>query len=388
MPVSEFPIERRIRDALKKREEQHALRHLQPLTNLIDFCSNDYLGFARSARHTAGATTVSGLHQATGSTGSRLLSGNSQQYENLEQKIAGFHSAECGLLFNSGYDANIGLFSALGSREDIVLYDSLIHASVRDGIRLSHASAYSFRHNDTVHLEERLNNLKSTGQVFVAVESIYSMDGDRAPLEAITALCRRHGACLIVDEAHATGVAGSQGEGLVTALHLQEHVFARVHTFGKALGCHGAVVLGSDTLRTFLINFSRSFIYTTALPPLSLLAIESGYERLQQSEGLTEALAQKTELFGKLMQDYQQVYTLHQTPIQTVIIPGNESVKRAAAVLQQAGLDVRPILSPTVPAGKERLRICIHLFNTDQEIELLARSLRSVLDNINLRGSY
>ena len=197
--------------------------------------------------------------------------------------LADFHKAESGLIFNSGYDANLGLFSCIAKKEDTLICDELIHASIIDGCRLSYANRFRFAHNDVEDLEDKLR--RSKGNIFVAVESVYSMDGDMAPLKEIAAVCKKYNASLIVDEAHATGLFGDQGRGLVSQHGLEQEVFARVHTFGKALGCHGAVILGSETLRNYLVNFARSFIFTTALPVHSLIAVKCAYEMLM-AEGL------------------------------------------------------------------------------------------------------
>ena len=270
-----------LKQALQKRIDNNALRTLIVNDKLTDFCSNDYLGFARSQqlKKSIDKFKLKSKNKLNGSGGSRLLSGNTAFAEELEKEIAKFHKAQAGLIYNSGYDANIGLLSCIAAEGDTIIYDELAHASIHDGIKLSKASAYMFRHNDLEHLQQRLQI--ASGTVYVVVESVYSMDGDICLLKEITALCKKYNANLIVDEAHTTGVIGKNGEGLVCNLKLEKKVFARVHTFGKALGCHGAVVLGSKTLREYLINFSRSFIYTTALPPHSLVAIKQAYQLLK-----------------------------------------------------------------------------------------------------------
>ncbi|MES2592690.1 MAG: 8-amino-7-oxononanoate synthase [Bacteroidota bacterium] len=354
--------------SLHKREAQSALRKLVVNDQLIDFCSNDYLGFA-SNKELLDLTDAeisnlkSQFSTLTGSTGSRLLAGNSAYVEQLEKKIAAFHNAEAGLIYNSGYDANVGLFSAIGQKGDTIIYDELIHASVHDGIKLSSATAFMFRHNDTGHLEERLKIAQ--GIVYVAVESIYSMDGDAALLKEIASLCEKYNANLIVDEAHATGVTANNGKGLVQQLNMESAVFARVHTFGKALGCHGAIILGSNLLRNFLINFSRSFIYTTALPVKSLASVNQAYELLERSSGHIQLLHQHIAYFKDNLSDRAKAQLIQSnSAIQCIIISGNDKVKNVARILQQNGYDVRAILNPTVPKGKERLRICIHTYNT------------------------
>lgn len=374
-----FPADNFLSNSLKKRLDQNALRKLVINDQLIDFCSNDYLGFASSEKlFQEIETELSTLHSShstlTGSTGSRLLAGNSAYVEELEKKIATFHNSDAGLIYNSGYDANLGLFSALGQKGDTIIYDELIHASVHDGIKLSSVSAYMFRHNDLSHLEERLKI--PGGIVYVVVESIYSMDGDTAPLEEIADLCKKYNANLIVDEAHATGVTANNGKGLVQQLGLEQNVFARVHTFGKALGCHGAIVLGSDLLRNFLINFSRSFIYTTALPVKSLIAVNQAYQLLQKSDDLIQQLHEHIKYFkDHLSENVKAQLIQSDSAIQCIVVSGNDKVKNLATLLQLCGYDVRPILSPTVPKGKERLRICIHTLNSNSQIEGLCNSI-------------
>ena len=356
-----------IKAKLQERLESGSLRRLQVNDNLIDFCSNDYLGYAQVIE----TESLSKL-LPTGSTGSRLLNGNSMLAESLESQLADFHGAEAGLIYNSGYDANVGLFSCIPQRCDTVIYDELIHASIRDGIRLSFANNFSFFHNDLIHLENRLK--VATGNVYVAVESVYSMDGDFASLKDIADLCDFYKASLIVDEAHATGIFGEKGSGRVQELNLEKRVFARVHTFGKALGCHGAIILGSALLRDYLINFSRSFIYTTALPPSSLNQIKIAYERLSEDD-LNIKKIKKLILYFRsqsigLKANGLEIIDSH-SPIQCIVIPGNEQVKAVSEKLKQAGLDLRPILSPTVKKNRERLRICLHTFNDQKQVDEL-----------------
>lgn len=353
--------------ALNKRKEQHAFRQLRLPGRMVDFCSNDYLGLARSERVQEEALVISRqFSQVHGSGGSRLLAGNYELVEQAEQVLAKFHQAEAGLIYNSGYDANLGLFSSVLQKGDTVIYDQLIHASIRDGIRLSAAQAFSFIHNNVEDLQKKL--LATDGRVFVAVESVYSMDGDLAPLEEIVAVCEHRGALLIVDEAHATGVVGDKGEGLMQALGLS--CFARVHTFGKAVGCHGAIVLGSNTLRDFLINFSRAFIYTTALPPHAIAVILAAYDVFpdmhQERAHLKSLIAQ----FRKGIPGAES-----STPIQVVMVPGNEPARQLAHNLQQEGLDVRAILHPTVPRGQERLRVILHSFNSVEDVARLITTI-------------
>jgi 8-amino-7-oxononanoate synthase len=368
-----------IKHKIAQRVAVGSLRELITSPMPIDFCSNDYLGFATSQelRLAISAESIEHSPLPTGSGGSRLLSGNTAYAEETEKYIARFHNAEAGLIFNSGYDANIGLLSSLGHRGDTFICDELIHASLIDGVRLTHASRYTFKHNDLQQLEDKLKHAK--GIVYVVVESVYSMNGDLAPLLQIATLCKSFGANLIVDEAHAIGVIGILGRGLVQSLHLEELIFARIATFGKAIGCHGAIVLGSKALRQYLINFARSFIYTTAAPIHSLIAVNCAYRLLEKGVYVSE-LQKRITYFSELA-THLKIKQLFPVPsaIQTITIPGNQNAKNAALKLQSMGFDVRPILSPTVAVGAERLRICLHLYNKEAEIKQLLLQLKELL---------
>ena len=365
-------------DRLQDREQTHSARELICPVGLIDFCSNDYLGLARSQelKNSITEELAQYRHDRIGATGSRLLTGNCRFVEGLESRIALFHHAEHGLIFNSGYDANLGLLSALLGPEDTLVYDEHVHASIHDGLRLGRARTFPFRHNDLDHLERRLE--RATGRVFLAVESVYSMDGDFAPLQELANLCDRFGCRLIVDEAHATGLFGKQGRGRVVACGCEPVAFARVHTFGKALGGHGAVVVGPRALRDYLINFARPLIYSTALPMHSLIAIKCAYDLLPHCEQAVAALFDLVEFFRSQGRTIDQVEFLDSpSAIQGLILPGNQRVRAVARSLQQAGFDVRPIMSPTVKRGRERLRICLHSFNTRDEVTAMLGVLRS-----------
>lgn len=365
-----FNIHTKILNKLSEREQNKSLRSLNTNTNLSDFCSNDYLGFAKTLK-------VEG-RGSYGATGSRLISGNSKEIEELEQKIADFHGAATGLIFNSGYDANVGLFSSIADKGDTLIYDQYIHASIRDGIRLSNARSFSFDHNDLDSLEKKLQ--QATGHILVAVESVYSMDGDLAPLKEIIEVCEKYEAQVVLDEAHATGVVGKKGLGLAKELGVESKLFARIHTFGKAMGCHGAIVLGSKNLRDYLINFSRSFIYTTALSGHSLKAIENAYNKLEEADAIIKQLHQNISLFKSLLSNRLKAKLIpSSSPIQCILVPNNEAVKNVESKLVEEGFNIKAILHPTVEKGKERMRVCIHSFNTEEEIKLCVSSLEKLI---------
>lgn len=380
-----FP--KNLADKLENRRQNKSLRVLPQPKHLIDFSSNDYIGFSKSE------AIFDATHQflldhnikSNGATGSRLISGNHTLYYETEDFIAQFHMSESALLFNSGYDANVGFFSAVPQKGDLILYDELCHASIRDGIQLSNAKSYKFKHNDFEDLERLILKPTTSNQqpttIYIATETVFSMDGDCPNMEELVALSEKHNCYLVVDEAHALGVFGEKGEGLIQHLQLQEKIFARIMTFGKGLGCHGAVVLGSKELKSYLVNFSRSFIYTTGLSPHSVATILMGYYQLEKDKNAVASLRDNIVFFNqvKKMMYLNPLFIRSKSAIQSAIIPGNQNVKSIAASLQKNGFDVKAILSPTVPEGQERLRFCLHNFNSKEEISSLIACFSSLL---------
>lgn len=381
--------------SLDIRKQQNALRTLGCNKDLVDFSSNDYLGFSDLKQIYFIAEKILADYNLlkNGATGSRLLSGNHQLFSPAEDFIANFHAAESALIFNSGYDANIGLFSSVPQRGDLIFYDELVHASIRDGISMSRAKAYKFKHNDIADLYchiERSRNINKDSEIYIVTESVFSMDGDIPNLKALAEFAEKQHCLLVIDEAHATGVFGSNGAGLLQELGIQDQVFARIITFGKAMGCHGAAILGSTTLKEYLVNFARSFIYTTALPPHSVATILASYQYLKNKPGLAEVNPEHMDgisEINKLKQNItffkaeidsnklQSFFIESNSAIQSCIIPGNERVKEAAVLLESEGYYVKPILSPTVSEGKERLRFCLHSFNSRKEISEVLKIL-------------
>jgi 8-amino-7-oxononanoate synthase len=376
---------------IESREQNNSLRKLAFSNHLIDFASNDYIGFAKS--ETIFNETHSYLIDKNviqnGVTGSRLLSGNHIVYQDAENYIAKFHQSESALLFNSGYDANVGFFSAVPQRNDVILFDELAHASIRDGIQLSNAKSYKFQHNDLEDLERIIQNLNSKSQdlttIYIVTESVFSMDGDTPNLEELVTLSNKYNCYLVVDEAHALGVFGdpeiSGGEGLVQMLDLQDEVFARIMTFGKGLGCHGAAILGSQKLIDYLVNFARSFIYTTGLSPHSIATILIAYQHLKNEKVAVQKLRENVIHFNqeKNQLGLNPLFVRSKSAIQSAIIPGNQKVKNSARQIQDKGFDVKAILSPTVPEGQERLRFCLHSYNSKEEISEVLQLLATLL---------
>ena len=360
-----------LQNKLNIRKENNALRVLNPQSQLVDFASNDYLGFSKceSIFNKSHQVLVDKQIIQNGATGSRLLSGNHELFELTENFIANFHQAETALLFNSGYDANVGFFSTVPERNDIILYDELCHASIRDGIQLSLAKSYKFKHNNLENLEELILRFQSeTIEIYIVTESVFSMDGDSPEIESLVNLSEKHNALLVVDEAHALGVIGNKGEGLVQKFQLQGKVFARIMTFGKGLGCHGSAVLGSNQLREFLINFCRSFIYTTALSPHAVGTILVAFQELSLAHDKIKKLRENSQYFDECCSNLNN-YKSNNSSIKSIVISGNNKVKEMANFLQDNGFDVKPILSPTVPVGQERLRFCLHSYNSKNEIK-------------------
>ena len=357
---------------LEKRKKLGNLRALCTTEALIDFASNDYLGLARSALlHDKVLEKLNNSEHKRplfGSTGSRLLTGNFAYTEMLEAKIATFHSFESGLLFNSGYMANVGLIASCLKASDILLFDAHIHASMQAGMRLCQAARFPFRHNDAQHLEERLKRISSKEKCYVLIESVYGTDGSLAPLREIATLCSRYGAKLIVDEAHAVGLFGKEGKGLVFEYKLQEQVFAQITTFGKALGTHGAVVLTKKYVKEYLINFASSFIYTTALPLCNQFAISAAYDLLPLLD------AERAQLFLHI-KSFQNFCT-SKTQIQPIPVKGNAAAYHLQQKLKDAGFDVRALVSPTVRRGCEILRLSLHAFNTQEEMQRVQEVLK------------
>jgi len=370
--------EKYIQNKLDERKQNGGYRSLKQESSLVDFCSNDYLGFARSRTlQDAVELEMRNRPNLNGATGSRLISGNLAYTEDLEREIATLFSADAGLLFNSGYDANLGLLSALPQRGDTIIADELIHASLIDGARLSHANRYTFKHNNLAALESKLKNAK--GLIYVVTESIFSMDGDSPDLVAMCDLCEQYQANLIIDEAHAVGLYKT---GIVSNLGLQHRVFARVITFGKALGCHGAIILGSNLLRAYLINYARSFIYTTAAPFHQLATARCAFSLLQTASLQIDELHHRIKLFRKVIDlNANSNYALisSDSPIQCILLKSNDKAKLTATYLQNLCFDVRAIMSPTVAEGSERIRICLHAYNTPDEVTSLANEINNLL---------
>jgi len=353
------------------RHSENALRKLPNANNLTDYSSNDYLGFSQSEAifNQTHQFLLEHKYSQNGATGSRLISGNHPLYQTTENYISEFHNAEAALIFNSGYDANVGFFSSVPQKGDLILYDELCHASIRDGIKLSNAKAYKFTHNDFEELEALIIR-HSVTNVYIVTESVFSMDGDTPNLEELIVVSKKHSCYLVVDEAHGLGVYGDKGEGLVQMLGLEHEIFARIMTFGKGLGCHGAAILGSNELKQYLVNFARSFIYTTGLSPHAIATILIAFQYLASHHDGLIKLRSNIVHFNqqKMLLGLKPMFVQSKSAIQSAIIPGNDKVKAIAQKFVDSGFNVKAILSPTVPEGQERLRFCLHSYNSKEQI--------------------
>lgn len=415
------PLERRFEELLDRRRNSSTLRTLTlPRPSHVDFSSNDFLSLSKSpALKNAYLSRLEKADFPLGSGGSRLLDGNSSYAEDLEREIAAFHGAASGLLFNSGFDANAGFFACVPQPGDVIVYDELVHASVHDGMRLSRASSrVPFPHNSISGLTEVIKELLDGSQklrqgesnIIIAVEAIYSMDGDLAPLkqivEIVEDLLGKDRGHIVVDEAHSTGVLGSHGRGLVCELGLEDRIFARLHTFGKSLAGNGgefqipvlgvllivnetymclAIILGSLTLRHYLVNYARSLIYTTFLSYPSLALISASYSLLQSGATLVlqEHLQDLTQTLYQALQDLHtkslasrkllQIPTAcPKSPIFSIQL---ENPRNLAQFLQDRNMMVRAVVPPTVPLGTQRIRVCLHAGNSEADIEKLVHTL-------------
>lgn len=359
-------------------ETADRLRKLQPRAG-ADFASNDYLALGGSPRLRDAVAEALARGVPVGSGGSRLLRGNDPEHELLETEAAAFFGAEAALFFSSGYAANGAVFAALPQRGDLVVYDTLIHASALDGMRLGRSAAVAARHNDADAFDDAIARWRvsgGTGRPWIAVESLYSMDGDQAPLAALSSVAARHDAFLIVDEAHATGVFGRDGRGLADALHGNENLIT-LHTCGKALGAEGALLCLPAVLREFLVNRSRGFIFSTAPSPLIASSVRTALRCLADEPERREALWRLVGDAGEALGRCGVASTGSQ--ILPLIVGDDGAAMRIAAAVQAAGYDVRGIRPPTVPPGTARLRLSITLNATSSDVDELAHALEAAL---------
>ncbi len=370
------PIQR----SLKALERRGRLRSLMPSSG-IDFSSNDYLALARSPELRQAFCDAIERGVAAGSGGSRLLRGNDPEHEALETEAARFFGAESALFMAGGFAANTAIFATLPQRGDLVVYDELIHASVHDGMRSGRGQMQPFRHNDPQACDDVIRHWRAqgnTGNIWIAAETLYSMEGDCASLDDLAQVAGGHDAMLILDEAHATGVFGPDGRGLAHHLEGRPNVMT-LHTCGKALGLMGALILGPAVIRDFLVNRARPFIYATAPSPLVAAGVRAALALSAQGAGRRQALAHLIGISQRALTPLLKTAASH-TQIQPVIIGADARAVRIATALQGRGFDVRAVRPPTVPEGTARLRISLTLNVTETDIRDLAGALGDELE--------
>ncbi len=349
----------------------------------IDFSSNDYLGLAQSAELRAAAEAALARGVPLGAGGSRLLRGNHPEHEALEHEAARHFGAEAALFMGGGFTANTALFQTLPERGDLIVHDALIHASVHDGMAASRAGHTAFAHNDAQAADDAIRHWRDAGgrgRPWIAVESLYSMDGDTAPLDDLFDVARRHEAMLVIDEAHATGVLGPGGRGLGAHLEGADNVVS-LHTCGKALGVSGALLTMPAVLRDYMVNRARAFIYATAPSPLTaavvraaLIASSSSATRRERHRAL---VARAGEL---LMREIATAPT--GTHIQPIVVGHDERAVRLARWMRSEGFDIRAVRPPTVPEGTSRLRISLTLNVTESDLERMVLCLSRAMTEV------
>jgi len=360
-------------DSLAARQELRRLGQMEG----VNLCSNDYLGLSTDPRLARAVAAVLETGSPVASTGSRLLSGNSAAWEELESEFARFIGTEAALFFSSGYAANVGLLTAILRPDDTVFSDESNHASLIDGMRLSRARKVIFPHLDLDFLEDALRRCDSAGRKLIVVESLFSMEGDRAPLPELLSLADRFGADLVVDEAHATGVFGPRGRGLAAAVGANARVLATVHPCGKALASAGAFVCGTETLKQFLVNRARTFIYSTALPPYFAAQIAKAVEIVAGADAERHRLLELAGCLRSRLQDAGFNTGTSDSQIVPVLLGETDAAVHYARKLYHHGFAVRPIRPPTVPQGQSRLRVSV---TTRLSEELLDRLVRALID--------
>jgi 8-amino-7-oxononanoate synthase len=366
--------------ALKALAARGRLRALAPRRG-IDFSSNAYLGLGSSPDIAAAISEAIARGVPVGAGGSRLLRGNDPEHEALEDEAARFFGAETALYMGGGFAANTAIFATLPQRGDLIVHDDLIHASAHDGMRMSKATSLSAAHNDVGGFRERIATWRAnggTGRIWIAIESLYSMEGATAPINDFDTLARETDAMLIIDEAHATGIFGPQGRGLAHALEGRPNVVS-LHTCGKALGVMGALVLAPRTLRDFLVNRARPFIYATGPSPLMAAGVRAALRLSAAGPERREMLQERVASFGHELQRLCGIAPSG-TQIQPVIVKSDTRAVGIAAALQEQGFDVRAVRPPTVPEGTARLRVSLTLNASAEDTTSLAISIARELE--------
>jgi len=367
----------RLRRSLKRVDSPQGREIVLNGQRVLNFSSNDYLGLANDARIKHAALEAIQRY-GLGAGASRLICGNMTPHEKLEAELAIFKNTESALVFSSGYMANTGIISALMGRDDIVLSDKLNHASIIDGIILSRAQLQRYPHVDMQALEEILKNRKGYKHKLIVTDTVFSMDGDKAPLKEIVDLARRYEAMVMVDEAHAMGVLGAQGGGRVEELGLQGQVDIQMGTLSKAVGCCGAYMCGTQILREYLINKSREFIYTTAMPPALAQAACVALQIIRQDNQLRRQLKDNADYLHKKLKTMGFDTMNSTTPIIPLLVKDPGRAVAFSQHLLKQGIFVQAIRPPTVPVNTARLRLTVTAAHTRRDLDQLLQALRTI----------
>jgi 7-keto-8-aminopelargonate synthetase and related enzymes len=362
-------------ERLKSESRYRSLR----LPRGIDFTSNDYLGLSTHPALRQAVYDALAAGTAAGSAASRLLRGHHPEHVALEEFAAAFFGAERALYFSTGFLANFALFTTLPHRRDAVVFDELVHASVKEGVHAGHAQRYKVRHNDVEAFDRAIRRARKAGahDVWIAVESVYSMDGDQAPIAELSALATQHEAMLVVDEAHGSGVFGATGRGLSEGLYDERLIV--LHTCGKALGVSGGLLCAPATIIEYMVNAARPFIYSTAPPPYVAAAVHRALQLVDEEPWRRQRLHDLIRLTHLRLAPWRSDAASSPTQILPVILGAEDTTLRTASALQEAGFDVRAIRPPTVPPGTSRLRISLGVDRTEDEINQLAEALGTLM---------
>ncbi|MDP4236424.1 MAG: 8-amino-7-oxononanoate synthase [Bacteroidota bacterium] len=373
------PVEDRLRNELAALEQKQRKRDLR-ISDAIDFTSNDYLGLTQSPVIKARVIRDLQSGMLLGSGGSRLLRGNHVWHQLAEKEFAEFEDVEAALFFSSGYAANMAVLTAIPTRRDVILYDTMVHASIKEGIHSSLAAKKTFEHNSVASLRAAAESIKDVGNMYVVVESLYSMDGDEAPLEEIAAVCSELKLYLIVDEAHATGLFGKHGRGLIDDKNIREQILLSIHPCGKALAAAGAFVCSSEIIKSYLINKARTMIFTTALPPIVPATISEVLKEIKRNPAIIKKVHQNADYVREKLRSHLKKWIVPEgrSPIIPLIVGDDRVSVAVAAEMQMRGADIRPIRPPTVAEGTARFRITVSALHTKKDLDLLCDGLIEV----------
>jgi 8-amino-7-oxononanoate synthase len=377
--ISNALDQRREKNLFRQRVELQSAQQVLPIINgkkMLSFCSNDYLGFANHP-NIAAAMKLAVDEYGVGAGASHLIDGHHREHELLEQELAAFTGREAALVFSTGYMANLGVMQALMTRNDTIVQDKLNHASLIDGNTLAQSKMLRYRHNDMVHLNDRLN--AANGKKLVVTDGVFSMDGDCASLTELSGVAQEHDAWVLVDDAHGVGVLGPQGSGLVNELGLtSKDVQLLVGTLGKAFGTSGAFVAGDQQTIDYILQFARTYTYTTASPPAIAAATRASLQLVMKADAERAHLVDLIQRLRTGVTSLGLELMASTTPIQPIVIGSSEKAMKLSEALKNRGLLVTAIRPPTVPEGTARLRITLSAEHSFEQVDTLLNALGDI----------